>query len=350
MKLDSIHYDYRKIDGYPQPFKFVLSARELGKTTVFWVKKIYSGFRKDKRPWIYLTRQAVDISEAAITTIENYINKFSEEFGGEEINLRYSRSDLNKGICDVYIGKDLFFRFVALSIPLRRIKLCVLKGLKGVFIDEYIIDSRTGERYIKDEAFKLKEAYTTWVRECPNLRVYFSANPYSLYNPLFLAFDVDTRALKIGTFYTSDILVIEYAKISPELRAAILAKNPLYKFDEDYTDYALEGTAINDKNVRVGERDAYSPLKFVFKVRERYFGAWQGRTPDVRYYVTELDEISKRRSAFCLDLADLVENCALISVADKLRLTTFRDAMSRNAVVYENVNIFYIFVEVFKHL
>ena len=51
-------------------------------------------------------------------------------------------------------------------------------------MDEYIINPKSGERYGKDEAFKIKEAYTTWRRECDGvLKCYFLANPYSLYNP-----------------------------------------------------------------------------------------------------------------------------------------------------------------------
>lgn len=346
MKLDNLHYDFRQIDGYKQPFKFVLSARELGKTTVAWVKKIYGGWLKDKRAWIYLTRQCVDISESAISTIENYINKFIDEFDGKPVTLKYSRGDLNKGICDVYIGKDLFFRFIALSIPLRRIKLAVLKGVKGVLIDEYIIDTRTGEKYIKDEAFKIKEAYTTWVRECPNLRFYFLANPYSLYNPIFMTFGVDTRQLQKGSFYTSDLLVIHYAEISEKLREKLLNDNPLYQFDDDYIEYALNGVAVNDRNVKIGVRDAFSTLKFVFKVKNDFFGVWR---KDI-YYVTQLDIVSKYRDIYCLDLSDLIDNSAVVSAEERLKLGVFKKAMATNNVVYENINLFYIFCEVFKHL
>ena len=59
VKFDNIHYSFRAIDGYNKPFNFVLSPRELGKTTTMWYEKIYLGWKKDKRPWIYLVRQLI---------------------------------------------------------------------------------------------------------------------------------------------------------------------------------------------------------------------------------------------------------------------------------------------------
>ena len=46
-KLDNLHYDFRPIDGYGKDFNIVISPREPGKTSMFWLKKIYIPFLKE---------------------------------------------------------------------------------------------------------------------------------------------------------------------------------------------------------------------------------------------------------------------------------------------------------------
>lgn len=348
MNLDNIHFNPRNLDGFPHPFKFAMGARELGKTTVIWVSKIYNGWIKDGRPWIYLTRQVADISEALLTTIEDTINKFIET----PVRFRYTKTELKSGIVDIYIGDKKFFRIVALSISLRRIKLAVVPGLKGVFMDEYIINPKTGERYVKDEAFKLKEAYTTWVREAPGLKMYFTANYYSLYNPLFATFGIDTNALKVGATLTSELLVVEWQPLKDELRDQILAKNPLYQFDEEYKAYAIGGEVINDKSAIICDKPHNYPLKTLFKVGTKYYGVYQNPefNDELSFYVEEVKQVSKKRQVLCVDLQDLAENCRLLMPGDKLRFLRFKNAICNNDVGYSDINAYYTFIEVFKLL
>ena len=44
IKRDNIHYSTRKIDGYNLPFNFVISERELGKSTTIILDKILIPF------------------------------------------------------------------------------------------------------------------------------------------------------------------------------------------------------------------------------------------------------------------------------------------------------------------
>ena len=64
VKLDNIHYSFRGIDGYNKPFNFIVSPRELGKTTMMWNIKIYRKWKVNKKPWIYLVRQVVEITDS----------------------------------------------------------------------------------------------------------------------------------------------------------------------------------------------------------------------------------------------------------------------------------------------
>ena len=191
--FDDIHYSFREIDGYNKAINFVASPRELGKTTTFWYKKAFCSWKKNKKPWLYLVRQANEITEELLDGILLPINKFSEE----QVDFQYQRGALESGVLDVRINGELFFRVVALSCKLRRLKLSLIRDIAGVFMDEYIIDPKNQEKYIPNEAGKIKEIYTTYRRESDGiLKMYFVGNLYSLYNPIWLWLGVDTNKIR----------------------------------------------------------------------------------------------------------------------------------------------------------
>jgi len=355
IQLDNIHYEWREIDGYNKPFNVVMSPREPGKTSMMWFKKIYQPFLKDHRPWVYWVRKSVEITEALITSIfDTIIYKFSDD----RFPYTYNKGSFKDGIVDVYLIindiKYLFFRIVSLSIDLRRIKLAVVKNIKSTFMDEYIIDPRSGEKYQDKEAFKLKEAYTTWRRECDGmLRFYFACNPYSLFCPLFLDWGVDTLKLRRGEFYVGDIYVIHWATLNPLLREKLLKENPLYKFDEEYNQYALEGIAINDSNIRLGTLPQNYSLNFVLRYQSKYIGVFKNNyynDEDDRFFCKFLDQVGAKRTSYCFDFEDMVKGTMLLSLDDRGKLGWFKSAMRRNLVSFEDVNVYYLVVEVYKNI
>ena len=349
MELDNLHYNFREIDGYNKAFNFVLSARECGKTTSAWIK-IYSQWKKTKKPYIYLTRTAVEINEALIDSIfDTNIRKFFDD----DLKVKYNKGAFKDGIVDVFVNNELFFRIVSLSIPLRRIKLAVLKNIGGVFMDEYVIDPKTGEKYIKEEAFKIKEAYTTWRRESEGiLKCYFVGNPYSLFNPLFVSWGVDTAKLKRGSFYVGDSFVIQWATLNPLLREKLLKENPLYEFDEDFKGYALDGEAKNDKNIRLGEKPENFRLRFVFRISGKILGVFQnnGVSLDPRFFVGFIDDYSKARTAFAFDFDELIERTALVGMDERFALSRFKDAFRNRSILFENVSCYYFIEEIYTKL
>ena len=356
-QLDNLHYSWRTINGYNKPFNFVMSPRELGKTTTMWFSNIYIPFKRDHKPWIYLVRQSVEITEALINSIfDTIIHKFSDD----DVSPIYKLGSFKDGIVDVYIKdnqteeKLLFFRIVSLSIALRRIKLAVLKNIKGVFMDEYIIDPRTGEKYQDKEAFKIKEAYTTWRREADGiLKVYISANPYSLFNPLFVDWNVAVNSLRKDSFYVGDTFVIHWAILSKELKESILELNPLYKFDEEYNQYAVEGTAINDANIRLGKLPQNFALQFVFRYQGKYIGIFKNQMIDEmndRYFCKFITQVSMKRTSYCFDFEDMLEKTTLMSLDERTKLGRYKTAMRRNLVSFEDINVYYYCVEIYKNI
>lgn len=153
MKLDNLHYSYRSIDGYHKPFNYIVSQREPGKSTGFWLKA-YKAFCKNGYTTLALRRMLADISDEYIRSVEEIINKFTDD------NITLTFASATKGITTVYIGDKPFFAVVALSNPLSRIKSLVLRHIKFIVFDEFICNIRMGEKYLKMRSSGLKRSTT----------------------------------------------------------------------------------------------------------------------------------------------------------------------------------------------
>lgn len=363
---DNIHMSWRAIDGFNKAINIFISPREPGKTDTTWWEKIYSNWLKDFRPWAYLVRQVVEISEAMIQDIENIINKWSPT----PVSLEYTKGSFKDGIVDVKIKGKIFIRIIALSISLRRIKLAKLPNIGGIFMDEYIIDPKSQEKYLPNEYFKIKELYTTYRREYQGsgmLKMYFCANPYSLFNPMFVGLGVDVAELRKDRYieqedgsyklehhiYVGHTYAIEWGVLHPLLKKWILERNPFYQFDEEYNEYALEGTAVNDRNIRLASLPKNFYLAFVFKVQGKYIGIFQNNYIDYledRFFCKFLDEVSARRSAYCFDIGEMVDRTILISIEERMKLQRFKEAFRKRLVSFEDINVYYYLEEVYKNL
>ena len=360
---DNLHYSYRAIDGYNKAINVVISPREPGKTTQMWMDKIYLPWKKTHRPWIYLVRQAVEIDDALIESIfSTNMNKFTDD----DLHPIYKTSSFSNGIVDIFLAVTrkegdeeitenlLFIRIVALSVKMYRIKKAILRNIAGVFMDEFIINPKFAERYLPKEFERLQEAYSTWRRECDGvLKMYFCGNPYSLFNPLFVGLKVNIAKLKRGEFYVGDSFVIHWATLSPELKAKILEENPFYKFDEEYADYAVEGQATNDTNIKLGTLPRNFHLSFVIRMEGKFIGIFQNNyVEDLedRFFCRFLDEVSARRTVYCFDFSEMLERSVLVSIDERMRLRRFKESMAKRMVSFEDVNVYYYMEEVYKNL
>ena len=345
---DKIHYTFRPLLGYNKSIYMVISPREPGKTTAAWMELVYWPWKKTGKPFIYMVRQTNEITEALITSIEDIFNKFTDD----NVKLEYTKSSMADGIVDCKINGKILFRIVSLSIQLRRIKLAVLANIGGVLMDEYIIDPNTKEKYQTNEAFKIKEAYTTWRREADGiLKMYFLGNPYSLYNPLFLWLGVPIEKLKPGAIVVGDFWVVQCYQISDELKKHILENNPLYQFDDVYKKYAFDGSAINDQNIKIAPFPVGYKLRFIFRHNGRFLGIYQNDffiDKEDKFHCKFVSDFSEQRTIFCFEFSDLMNGCILFSNEEKNRMNHFKIAMRRRMVSFEDVNCYYIAQEIYS--
>ena len=91
----------------------------------------------------------------------------------------------------------------------------------------------------------------------------------------------------------------------PELRAKILAENPLYQFENSYTAYAFNGINTNDQNIIVkNECPANFRMQFVFKMQGRFIAVYQTNNPneDLWYWCSfiKFGDFSRRRDVIAI--------------------------------------------------
>ena len=379
---DNIHMSWRPLDGYNKWLNFFFSPREPGKTDTTWWEKIYSNWNEDNKPWVYFVRQNVEISEAVISDIEKTINNWAIE----PIEFQYTKGTFKDGICDIKIKGKLFFRIISLAISLRRLKLSKISDCAGIYMDEYIINPKLNEKYQPNEWFKIKEFYTTQKREYHGkgvLKIYVTANPYSLFNPIFVGLEIDIASLRkdeyiqdgdelieydfprddikfkdykyklVHHIYVGQEFAIEWGVLHPVLKRYLVEKNPLYRFDEEYNNYALEGCAVNDANIRLGKLPKNFYLQFVLRIQGKYVGIFRNNYIDNLkddYFCKILDEVSAKRVSYCFDFNDMIDRTILISMEERIMFQRFKEAFRKRTISFEDINCYYFIEEVYKNL
>ncbi len=311
-------------------------------------------------------RRIVDITAAYLDDLESLLNKFIDK----PIKLLYLKGDIKQGICDVkMVGADeyptnaqirqlpIFFRIIGLSVPKSRIKSLMLKDVKYMFMDEFICDMAGGESYLSnDEYFLLEEIYTTFNREASTpIRILAAGNPYSLFNPYFMRLEVPTTKLKPGAFIVGKNYVINCFEPSEELKAAILAHNPTYQFDDAYAKYAFNGEAINDANIKLLKCEPKGfKLMTVFKLGADLISIHKGSGEDFKYWCCKhnADWLQKtgKRKIIAFNFADMVEHCVKFSHEDYLNLSGIATAMDKQEVKYNCIDASYMLQEVYPLL
>ena len=354
VKRDNIHYSTRKIDGYNLPFNFVISERELGKSTTIILDKIYKPFKEREETTIVIRRNVNHISEDYVEDFANIINKFTDD----NVVFQYSKNSLKDGIATIKIDGKPFIRFIGLSKTIASIKSMMFPNLQAIVFDEFICNGKFGEKYLKEEATKFLEVYNTFRRESTRLKCWFLGNPYSLYNPYFVYFGVNTALLKRGSIITDNKqYVVECAEMCQELRDKILRENPLYQFDNSYTRYAFEGQNINDENILINDKrpDNYF-LHSLFRVEGKYIAVYRNNdytkieTPYFYAEFTDIERVSKKRDVYCFDLEELVDRTSLLSIDDKWKFEKLKNAMRKRLIEFNSIECYYLFEEIFYNI
>ena len=271
-KVDDMHFDAyaNKLLSFNKPKILALSARELGKSTWWWLFAYRRATEKNETSILFKYYQA-DVMDVTFSDIEGLISKFTYE----PITLDYKKGEIKNGIVDVSLvdkeeGKKIpFFRLVVINLPLRRLKSLFYPGLRWCCFDEYMLDTRVAnEKYPEQVSFKMNEIFKTFNRECEGrLRMIFLGNPYSKFAPIHNFVGVKSSQLKIGEYAVGDDFVASVIPLPKKLTDYILERDSNYRFDENYLMYSVFGSSINDEQIRLLEKQPNGYiLRYVFYI------------------------------------------------------------------------------------
>ena len=363
-KIDLLHFSWDRILGYHKTWNFAVGERESGKSVNSWIK-LYNAFYYRHRPSIVLRRRIADITSAYIDDTATLLNKFL--LPDQQIQLLYLKGDVQSGIADIKVGRagvkynfneikqlPTFYRVIGMSCPMNRIKSLVLRDVQYMFFDEFLANTRAGEKYLNgDEHFLISEIYTTYNREASSpIRILAAGNPYSVYCPLFSGLNVDSSKLKPGAFVIGNDFVIDCFQVPDELKKIILRNNPMYQFDDAYKRYAFNGESINDQNIRIHKCEPRAfKLVWVFKIGNDFLSVHRGKYKDeqgiARFWICNhksnwLSKVSKRRKIIVFDFADLINGAIKWSNEDRSELISLKDAMNKRQIIYNSVDASYM--------
>ena len=361
MYKDKIHYTPRRIDSYNKPFNFITSEREAGKTTTVIAFKLYKAWYHEHRPSIILRRNIVDITETYITDLQDVVNDFLPEH--RRIKFCFKKGSIKDGVIDVTVNDTPFCRFIAMSVPKARIKSLRYDNPKYIFIDEFIVDNRNGEKYLTDEANRFKEIYNTFNRFATKhghiLKCYFCGNPYSVYNPYYLWLNIDLGQIKPGAFIVGPNYAIECYQITQELRDFIKSHNPLYEFDDSYTRYAFNGESVNDANfeIRTTQPEGYK-LRYIFRIQNKYLCCYYKAmertdrfgTDYGKYWITTQDTYNGSKDVIAIDFNNLVSGTQLITPDFRCITYRLKQAIAQRDVTYQNISCGYLIEAIYRML
>lgn len=366
MKRDNLHFRWGPTLSYNKIWNFVIGERESGKSVDSWFM-LYNAFIREARPSLVLKRYIADITPAYIEDTEKVLNKFLDK----PIQLVYMKGDLKSGIADIRIGEagktynwrsmgnlPIFFRIIGLSNPMNRIKSLMLPNVKYIFMDEFICNLRGGEKYLTaDEHFLVQEIYTTYNREAETpIRILAAGNPYSVYTPLFMGLGVDTSKLKPGAFVVGDNYVINCFQTPPELKAQILANNPMYQFDDAYKRYAFNGEAINDQNIKLHKMEPKGfKLRYVFKMGKDFLSIHKGTGPSFKFWCCKhssdwLEKVGKRRKIIVFNFADMIEGSIRLGLEEFKNFHEIKEAMNSRQIAYNCIDAQYMLEDIYPSL
>lgn len=348
MEKDNLHWNSSKIDGTQKAIRFAVSGREDGKSTTC-ILKAWNGFKTKGGTTIVFRRLISDISEFYIESLFKPIKKFTND----NPVYKFSKKDISLGVVPVYVNKKMIFLIVALAVPKTRYKSYVIENPYMFLFDEFICDTRAGEKYLAKEVFRFKEAYSTFYREGANVPCYFLGNPYSLSNPYFIAYKIDARKLARERILTGPNWVCEYHALDPELIKMILAKNPLHQFGDDYFQYAIQGIAVNDQNIRINPvRPNGFKLSCAIVYDSITYGVYRNTSYDLntRFWIGKIQEKEAQRKTICFEFADLADGVSLFSRSERERFVGLANAIRLRKVDYETIDANTAMEEIYHYL
>ena len=218
---EGLYYDWNKTLTYNAKINMIISMRGLGKTYGIR-KKAVKDFLKDGSKFVEVVRYKELLKgESAIQY--GYFDKLvlKGEFPGYIFKINGTNAYIAK---EPEEGKRANWMhigyFVALT-EMQNSKQRTFVNVKNVIFDEFIIDKRTGHRYINGEFNLFSNLIDSVAREevdedgnamGTNVRAYLLGNACDLTNPYFMRWGIHSQPKEGYTWYGGKLVLLHYVK------------------------------------------------------------------------------------------------------------------------------------------
>ena len=221
--MDNVYYDWGKTLTYDASVNLIISMRGLGKT--YGIRKqCVKDFLKDGSRFMEVVRYKELLKgESAIQY--GYFDKLqlNNEFPGYQFKVNGTNAYIAKVPED---GKkpewQLIGYFTALS-AMQQSKQRTFVDVKRVIFDEFIIDKRTGHRYLSGEFNLFANLIDSVAREevdaegnavGTKVRVYMLGNACDLTNPYFVRWKISKQPKEGYSWHAGKLVLVHYVKDS----------------------------------------------------------------------------------------------------------------------------------------
>ena len=124
--------------------------------------------------------------------------------------------------------------------------------------------------------------------------------------------------------------------------------------DDSYTQYALEGIAINDIGVKVVPNlPRHYKLSWALRIEGQYIGVYANdryNSGDDKLYCQFIDPKKVNRNIYCFDFNDLVDGTIMKNRNDMYQFIVFKVAMRNRQISFSDINCYNLCQNVYYYL
>lgn len=325
-------YNGRKMLSYNCLYNFLIGNRGGGKT--YWCKDYaIKDYLKNGKQFIYLRRFDSEFDEGKK---EKFLEDIEHTFEGHVFKIKgYTL------FCD---KKPMGF-FCALSKG-QTFKSVPFPNVDKIIYDEFIIDKKSGRRYISDEITTFLDFYETVARLRNDVRVFFVANSVSMMNPYFAYFKIFNLQPKGFKRFGKEILVEtianeKYIEAKKNTRFGQIIKGTAYE------KYSVENNFLRDNsNTMIGKKSGKAHLRFTLKYLGKKYGVWIDYS--IGKYIVSNSINGDCPLNYAVTLDDHTENTLLTKGSKSYAIGHFIDNFKIGNVLFETVQLKAIFLDIIR--
>lgn len=204
-----------------------------------------------------------------------YVRRYSNELEMVKNTVFNDLQEFNiKCDGDVYVMEESIIGYCMSLSSANKFKSASYPTVTTIIFDEFIIDEKAGERYLKNEIEKFLNLLETVIRTRDNVRVFMLANSISFVNPYTMYWGLEYNGKQF--IKTADNLVLveiyqdeEFTEFKRDTKLGRLIDN------SDFGKMAIDNSFINDNYTFIKKRKGNWRYVCGFKLDGINIGFWK---------------------------------------------------------------------------